>query len=61
MKKGLSSNLLKIIAIIIMIIDHIGLYMYNKLDQETYYLLRSIRKNVYATIRIFNSARLFAY
>ena len=42
MKKGISSNGLKIIAIIIMIIDHIGLYLYNDLSQNTYYLLRSI-------------------
>lgn len=42
MKKGLSSNCLKIIAIIIMVIDHIGGYLYQKIDPNTYYVLRSI-------------------
>lgn len=42
MKKGLTSNGLKIIAIITMIIDHIGYYLYPYLDIETYYLFRSI-------------------
>ncbi len=42
MKKGLSSNCLKIIAIAIMIIDHIGGYLYPKIDHNTYYVLRSI-------------------
>ena len=42
MKKGLSSNCLKIIAIIIMVIDHIGRYFYQEFDQNTYYILRSI-------------------
>lgn len=42
MKKGLSSNILKIIAIIIMIIDHIAAYMYRSFNQDIYYLLRNI-------------------
>ena len=42
MKYGLTSNSLKIIAIILMVIDHIGLYMYNRLQPNTYYLFRSI-------------------
>lgn len=42
MKKGLSANVLKIIAIVIMIIDHIAGYLYKEFDQETYYILRSI-------------------
>lgn len=42
MEKGLSSNCLKIIAIIIMVIDHIGGYLYQKIDPNTYYVLRSI-------------------
>lgn len=42
MKKGLSSNNLKIIAIVIMIIDHIAGYLYQKFDQNTYYILRSV-------------------
>ena len=42
MKKGLTSNSLKIIAIILMVIDHIGLYNYNKLQPDAYYMLRSI-------------------
>lgn len=42
MKKGLSSNCLKIIAIVIMIIDHIGGYLYPTIDHNTYYVLRSI-------------------
>lgn len=42
MKKGISSNILKVIAIVLMILDHIAGYMYNEFDQDTYYLLRSI-------------------
>ena len=42
MKKGLTSNGLKIIAIITMLIDHIGYYMYPYLQTETYYLFRTI-------------------
>ena len=42
MKKGLTSNGLKIIAIITMLIDHIGYYMYPYLEKETYYLFRTI-------------------
>lgn len=42
MKKGLSSNILKIIAIVIMVIDHIAGYLYQKFNQDTYYILRSI-------------------
>ena len=42
MEKGLSSNCLKIIAIIIMVIDHIGGYLYQKINPNTYYVLRSI-------------------
>lgn len=42
MKKGLTSNTLKIIAIITMVIDHIGYYMYPALNAEIYYLFRTI-------------------
>ena len=42
MKKGLSSNILKIVAIIIMVIDHIAAYMYRDFNQDVYYVLRSI-------------------
>lgn len=42
MKKGLSSNIIKIIAIVIMIVDHIAGYMYQEFNQDTYYMLRSI-------------------
>ena len=42
MKKRLTSNGLKIIAIITMLIDHIGYYMYPYLQVETYYLFRNI-------------------
>lgn len=42
MKKGLSSNILKIIAIVIMVIDHIAGYLYQEFNQDTYYMLRSI-------------------
>lgn len=38
----ISSNILKIIAIILMVIDHIGLYLYNQFECDTYYFLRSI-------------------
>lgn len=42
MKKGLSSNILKIIAIIIMVTDHIAGYLYQEFNPDTYYILRSI-------------------
>lgn len=42
MKKILTSNRLKIIALITMIIDHIGYYLYPILNKETYYLFRNI-------------------
>ena len=42
MKKGLTSNTLKIIAIITMLIDHIGYYLYPNLNSETYVLFRTI-------------------
>ena len=42
MKKGLTTNAVKIIAIIIVVIDHIGLYLYPKFSQDTYYILRTI-------------------
>ena len=42
MKKGLSSNIIKIIAITTMIIDHIGLYLYRNFSDNTYFLLRTI-------------------
>lgn len=42
MKKGLSSNKLKIIAIFIMVIDHIAGYLYQEFNRDTYYILRSI-------------------
>lgn len=61
MKKGLSSNILKIIAIIIMVIDHTAGYMYKNFNNETYYLLRSVRKNGNANFCIFNSARILLY
>ena len=41
-KFGITSNVLKILVIIIMIIDHIGMYMCRKFTYEEYYLLRSI-------------------
>lgn len=61
MKKGLSSNVLKICAIIIMVIDHIGFYLYKNFSNDTYFLLRSIRKNGNANICIFNSPRVLLY
>lgn len=61
MKKGISSNILKIFAIIIMIIDHIVAYMHQNFEQDTYYILRSIRKNGNAYICIFNCTRIFLY
>ena len=42
MKIGITSNILKIFAIIIVVIDHIGAYMYQNIDEQTYYILRSI-------------------
>lgn len=42
MKKGLSSNELKIIAVILMVIDHIGFYMYKNFNYTEYYMIRSI-------------------
>lgn len=42
MKKGLTSNALKLIAIITMIIDHVGYYMYPFLNENIYYLFRNI-------------------
>lgn len=61
MKKGLSSNILKIIAIIIMVIDHTAGYMYKNFNNETYYLLRSVRKNGNANFCIFTSTRILLY
>ena len=43
---GLNSNMIKIIAILCMLIDHIGMYMYFKLDDTTYYVFRSIGRVV---------------
>ena len=42
MKKGLSSNSLKIIAIAIMILDHIAGYLYQNFTQDAYYTIRCI-------------------
>ena len=42
MKKGISSNILKIIAIIAMIIDHIAMYLHSEFYLETYVLFRNI-------------------
>ena len=42
MKIGITSNILKIFAIIIVVIDHTGAYMYQNIDEQTYYILRSI-------------------
>lgn len=42
MKKRLTANSLKIIAIITMIIDHIGYYLYPLLDADVYYIFRNI-------------------
>ena len=42
MKKGLTSNDLKIVAIITMLIDHIGYYLYPNLNLETYVAFRII-------------------
>ena len=42
MKKGLTSNDLKIIAIITMLIDHIGYYLYSYLSFEIYVAFRII-------------------
>lgn len=42
MFKGITSNELKIIAIITMIVDHIGYYLYFTLDDQTYIVLRII-------------------
>lgn len=41
-KIEISSNALKVIVIIIMIIDHIGMFMFGKIDYDKYYFLRSI-------------------
>ena len=55
---GLSSNMIKIIAILCMLIDHIGMYMYFKLDDTTYYVFRSIGRVVmpifsYMVVQVF--------
>lgn len=42
MKKGLTSNSLKTIAIVIMILDHIAGYLYQHFTQDTYYTIRCI-------------------
>lgn len=42
MKRGISSNILKIVAVVIMIIDHIAGYMYKEFNQDIYYVFRSI-------------------
>ena len=43
MKKGISSNILKIFAIVIMITDHVAGYLYQEFNQDIYYIFRSIR------------------
>lgn len=42
MKKGITANSLKIIAVIIMILDHVFAYVHYDYGNETYYLFRSI-------------------
>ena len=42
MKKGLTSNDLKIVAIITMLIDHMGYYLYSYINLETYIAFRII-------------------
>ena len=42
MKKGITANSLKIIAVIIMIIDHIFSYVHYDYGDETYYFFRSV-------------------
>ena len=34
MKKGLSANILKILAIVIMVVDHIAGYLYQEFNQD---------------------------
>lgn len=41
-KIGITSNCLKVIVLLIMIIDHIGMFTFGKIEYDTYYLLRSI-------------------
>lgn len=42
MKKGISANVLKVIAVILMLVDHVGMYLYREISEGTYFLLRSI-------------------
>lgn len=42
MKKGITTNVLKVIAVILMLVDHIGMYLYREMSEDTYFILRSI-------------------
>ena len=42
MKKGITSNVLKLIAVILVLIDHSGMYLYKNMTEETYDILRGI-------------------
>ena len=42
MKKIFTANFIKILAVVVVIIDHIGLYMYNEMSGDVYFVLRTI-------------------
>lgn len=42
MKKGISANVLKVLAVMLMLVDHVGMYLYREMSEDTYFLLRTI-------------------
>ena len=61
MKKGLSSNVIKLIAVIIVIVDHIGFYFARSLNYNEYIVLRAVRKDGNANFYILYGTGLFLH
>lgn len=61
MKKVLNSEAVKIIALVTMLIDHIGYIMYGHIDTGVYNVLRGIGRISFPLFCFFNSGRFFLY